>query len=138
MSARRVSSEDTVPGRLTGVDHICTLRLLEDAEVHVGLGHSPECRFQTSVPPVPDVVSAESNRHFFLRRTPSTLEHSPPTVDFFLPPSVSLLVSIRLSLRRSLSVPCLPCPSRPFPPSIRSPFPSRFHSVPLTLESCAP
>ena len=49
------------------------LSILEDAHVHVGLGHSLDCRFQTSVPPVPDIVSAKSNWHFFLRRTPGTL-----------------------------------------------------------------
>ena len=74
MSARRVCSKDAVSCQLAGVDPICAICLLEDAQVHVGLGHSPECRFQTSVPPVPDIVSAKSNRHFFLCRTPSTLE----------------------------------------------------------------
>ena len=73
MSAWRVCSDDAVSGRLTGVDPICALRLLEDAQVHVGLGHSPECQFQSSVLPVTDVVGDESNRHFLLRRTPGNL-----------------------------------------------------------------
>ena len=54
MSARRARSDDAVFGRLTGVDSVFAFFLLEDAEFHVGLGNFPECRLQSSVPPVPD------------------------------------------------------------------------------------
>ena len=47
--------------------------LLEDAHVHVGLGHFPECRLHYSFPPIPDVVSAEYSWLFLICRTPGTL-----------------------------------------------------------------
>ena len=42
VSARSVCSYDAVSGRLKSVDPVSTLRLLENAQVDVGLGHSME------------------------------------------------------------------------------------------------
>ena len=91
MSARSVCSNDRVSGRHAGVDPVSTLRILENAQVNVGLGHSPERQFQPSAPPVPDIVSAESNPHFLLRITSTAFDCAPPTVYFFLSPSLGLL-----------------------------------------------
>ena len=68
-------------GRNGGLDS--ALRGMSQANMDLGIFQ--ECLLQSSVPPVPDVVSAESNRHFLLRRTPGTIKRSPPTVAFFLP-----------------------------------------------------
>ena len=94
MSAQRVRSDDAVPNQLAGVESVRALGLLEDAQVHVGLGHSLECRIHSPVPPVLDIVSTESNRHPLPRRTPGTPPRYPPTVIFSLPKPVGLIAPV--------------------------------------------
>ena len=50
--ARLISRDDCVAGRPAGVDPIRDLGLLEDAQVHIGMGHPAECRLQPSPLPL--------------------------------------------------------------------------------------
>ena len=132
MLTQSVCSYDALSGQLAGIDPVSTLRILENAQVSVGLGHSPERRFQPSAPPVLDIVSAESNRHFLICRTSSAFDRSPPTVSFFLSPYLGLLSSARLfriARRRSVFVPRLPRPPCPFPSPFPFPPPSPLRAV---------
>ena len=132
MSARRVRSDDAIPSRRAGVDAVSALVLLEDAQAHVGLGHPHQCRLQSHVAPIPDVVSAESNWHPSTRRTPGTPTRSLPTDAFSFPIPVSLLAPACLpfccSLSRSVSVGLPP----PFPTLFFSLLSSLSYSVPFT------
>ena len=77
---------------------------MEDSQIHVSLGHTPQCCLQTSVYSVANVVGAESNRHLPTRRTPGTVEHAPPTVPRYPSPPA------RAGLSRSpFSPACRPC-----------------------------
>ena len=78
--AQRIRRNDTVAGRPTGVDTIRAFCLLEDSQVHVGLGHPPECHLQPPLSAVLDVVGAESNRHLPTLRLPGRVAHILPTV----------------------------------------------------------
>ena len=60
VSAWRIRRDDAVAGRPAGVDPIREFCLLEDSQVHVGLGHPPECHIQPPLLAVTDVVGAES------------------------------------------------------------------------------
>ena len=138
MSALHVCSDDAVSGQLVGVYPISALRLLEDAQVHVGLGHSPDRRFQTSVPPVPDIVSAKSNRHFFLHRTPGTLERSPPTVSFFFPSPLAFSHPPDSPVSVTCPFPVTPAPPVRFPSRSgprSSPFPTLYRCRQAVLPS---
>ena len=130
--ARRVRINDTVPRRLAGVDSIGAIGLLEDAQVHVGLCHSPKCRLHPPVAPIPDIVSAESNRHPLPCMSLGTPPCSPPTDAFSLLIPVVLLTPACLPFRRSLSVSVPVGHPLPFPIPFPSSLPPLFYSVPFT------
>ena len=120
VSAWRIRRDDVVASRPAGVDAICEFRLLEDAQVHIGLGHPPECRLQPPLSAVTDVIGAESNRHRPIRRLPGRVTHTlPPDPKFFsLPRAPASLPRCRSRLPSSLALPHrYPCRyrSRPLP-----------------------
>ena len=78
VSAWRIRCDDFVAGQPAGVDAICEFCLLEDAQVHIGLGHPPECRLQPPLPAVAYVIGAESNRHRPIRRLPGRVAYTLP------------------------------------------------------------
>ena len=104
--ARRFRRDDDIAGGPAGLDPIREFCLLEDSQIHVCLGHPPECRLQTSLAPVMNVVGAESNRHLPTRSPPGIVVHALPTVPRFLCPPA------RACLARSPFAPvCRPrCP----------------------------
>ena len=131
LSDWHVRCDDAIPSQTVGADSICYLCLMEDAQVHVGLGHIPQCRLWSPVTAVTDVVGAEPNRCLPPRRTPSTLTHPPPTDAFLTPDPAALPARACLPFRRSRSrsaPPAFHCRfclrSRPRSP----PFPTPCHS----------
>ena len=54
----RVRRNNAIPSRPAGVDAVSDLCLLEDSQVHVGLGHPPQRQLQSPVTTVTDLVGA--------------------------------------------------------------------------------
>ena len=110
VSARRVCCDDAILSRHAGVDSVCYICLLEDAQVHVGLGHPPQRRLQSPVTTVTDVVGAKPNPHFPPHKTPSTLTHPLPS-DAFLtlaPNAIPVCACLYFCRSRPCSAPCRP------------------------------
>ena len=120
---------DAIPRRPAGVDPIRQFRFLEYPQVHVGLLHPPQCRLQSTVTSVTDVIGAESNPHCPTCRLSRMFANPRPTG------SVSPLSPLPspLSPASSFAVPFL----LPPPPasSLRSCLSSRLHS-PLFPPPC--
>ena len=132
MSARRVCRNDAITIRPVGAHAVSDFCFLEDAHVHVGLGHPPKCQLQSPVTTVTDIIGAKHNWHRPPRKTHSTTTNPLPTDAFLTPAPTDLPVRA-----------CLPfCRSRPrstptvLPMTFMSPLPSPFsplsYSVPFT------
>ena len=104
---------------------LSNLFFLKNAQVHVGLGHPPQRRFQSPVTTVTDIIGAEHNLHRLLHRLPRTPTHPRPTESFFTPAPSSLPAHARLPFRRSC--PCSIPAGLPSP--FLSPFPSLFSPI---------
>ena len=122
VSARRIRRNDAIAGRPAGVDSLREFCLLEDSQVHVGLGHPPECHFQPPLSAVTDVVGAESNWHLPTRRPPGSVAHVLPTVPKFFPSPFARLP--HPGRRRSCLLSLLARPHR---------YPRRYRSRPPVL-----
>ena len=92
VSAWRVRRDDAIPSRPAGVDSVCYLGFLEDYQVHVGLGHPPQLRLQSSITVITVVIGPEPNWYLPSCRNPSTPTHPPPTDSFFTPAPAALPV----------------------------------------------
>ena len=60
--ARRLCNYHLLATRITRINKLCGLSLLEYDQVHIGLGHSAQARFQAPVPTVLYVVRSETDR----------------------------------------------------------------------------
>ena len=87
---------NTVAGQLIGVDAIYKLRILEDDQVQVGLGHPPQRQLEYSVPTVTDIIQSEP--YWCLVLFPSLSPLPPPHSLPRTPATYLLTVTITLPL----------------------------------------
>ena len=80
MSDRCVPNNDSVAGRPTFVDSIQELGFLEDAQVHVGLFHPPQCQLNSFITAISYVIQSKPNQRpgFVQSLTPLPSPHSRP------------------------------------------------------------
>ena len=133
VSAWRVCRNDGIPIRPVVVDAVSELCFLEDAQVHVGLGHLPQYRLQSPVTTVTDSVGAEPNRHRPPRKPPSTPTHHLPTDSFLTLAPAILPVRAFLPFRRSRTCSAPVGLPLPFLSPLPSPFYPLSYSMPFTL-----